>query len=261
MSRPGAAATSTAEQVYCSESHGFISPPKVGTRLPGPLPFDKRLLYDFGSAPRGGVLKNTLRWRVPAQEKRRCSASSRRQGGVQMGVYSGIELANADLVIDAVYEGVLRANGTYADPLNRLVHVSSRGGFRYRGTKNAPTLVVLTSSLAEPDWPDELDAATGRFVYYGDNREPGRELHSTGRFGNHLLRIIFDRLHLGQRHLCPPVLVFHIATRQACVHFPRFGSSWVRRRSSNPGSGGDLEVSSRSAFPELSRDLHHFDSP
>ena len=125
-----------------------------------------------------------------------------------MGVYSGIELANADLVIDAVYEGVLRANGTYADPLNRLVHVSSRGGFRYRGTKNAPTLVVLTSSLAEPDWPDELDAATGRFVYYGDNREPGRELHSTGRFGNHLLRIIFDRLHLGQRHLCPPVLVF-----------------------------------------------------
>ena len=43
-----------------------------------------------------------------------------------MGVYSGIELANADLVIDAVYEGVLRANGTYANPLNRLVHVSSR---------------------------------------------------------------------------------------------------------------------------------------
>ena len=125
-----------------------------------------------------------------------------------MGVYSESELDDADLIVDAVYEGVAQANGSYADPLNRLVHVSSRGGFRYRGTKDAPTLVVLTSSLAEPDWPDELDATTGRFVYYGDNREPGRELHATGRFGNHLLRVIFDRLHLGQRHLCPPVLVF-----------------------------------------------------
>ncbi|MDL1862227.1 restriction endonuclease [Betaproteobacteria bacterium PRO7] len=125
-----------------------------------------------------------------------------------MTVFAGNELETADLIVDALYEGILRENRTYADPLNKLVNVSNRGGFRYRGTKDAPTLVVLTSNLAEPDWPDELDAPTGRFVYYGDNRKHGRELHETGRYGNHLLRIMFDCLHLGHRHLCPPVLIF-----------------------------------------------------
>lgn len=112
------------------------------------------------------------------------------------------------LRIDLVYEGVRQPNGRYADPLSRLVNVCNQGGFRYRGTKDNPTLIVLTSNFAEPDWPDELDSATGRFVYYGDNRAPGQKLHETGRSGNHLLRVVFDRLHLGQRHLCPPILVF-----------------------------------------------------
>src|SRR3989304_1981613 len=104
-----------------------------------------------------------------------------------MTVFTARDLESADLVVDAVYEGIPRSNGTYADPLNHLVNVANQGGFRYRGTKDIPTLVVLPSSRAEPDWPDELDAATGRFVYYGDNQEHGRELHATGRFGNHLL--------------------------------------------------------------------------
>ena len=122
------------------------------------------------------------------------------------------------LRVDAVYEGVRQPNGNYADPLNRLVNVANQGGFRYRGTKDNPALIVLTSNFAEPDWPDELDSATGRFVYYGDNREPGRELHETGRSGNHLLRTVFDHLHLGRRHLCPPILVFAaLRTKRAFV--------------------------------------------
>ncbi len=112
------------------------------------------------------------------------------------------------LRIDVVYEGIKRSDGRYADPLNRLVNVSNYGGFRYRGTKDKPTLIVLTSNFLEPDWPDELDSATGRFVYYGDNRIPGRDLYGTGRFGNHLLHVLFDHLHHGRRHLCPPILVF-----------------------------------------------------
>ena len=120
------------------------------------------------------------------------------------------------LRIDVVYEGVRNPSGLYSDPLNRLVNVSNQGGFRYLGTKNKPTLIVLTSNFAEPDWPDELDSATGSFVYYGDNRTPGQELHKTGRFGNHLLRVVFDHLHLGRRHLCPPILVFEsLRTKRA----------------------------------------------
>ncbi len=122
------------------------------------------------------------------------------------------------LRVDVVYENFRQPSGTYADPLNRLVNVANQGGFRYRGTKDNPTLVVLTSNFAEPDWPDELDSATGRFVYYGDNRKPGQELHETGRFGNHLLRAVFNHLHLGRRHLCPPILVFAaLRTKRAFV--------------------------------------------
>lgn len=86
--------------------------------------------------------------------------------------------------------------------------MSRQGGFRYRGTKARPTLLVLTSNLAEPEWLDQLDETTGTFIYYGDNRHPGRLLHDTPRFGNQLLRQIFDWAHLGQRHLVPPILIF-----------------------------------------------------
>lgn len=95
-----------------------------------------------------------------------------------------------------------------ADPLVKLLGVSRQGGFRYRGTRNDPSLLVLTSNLAEPDWPDELDPTTGRFIYYGDNRHPGRQLHDTPRFGNQLLRSIFDLAHKDCRHKVPPILLF-----------------------------------------------------
>jgi hypothetical protein len=35
----------------------------------------------------------------------------------------------------------------------------------------------------------------GQFVYFGDNKTPGHELHETGRGGNRILRRIFDLLH------------------------------------------------------------------
>ena len=95
-----------------------------------------------------------------------------------------------------------------ADPLVPLVGVSRQGGFRYRGSSTNPTILVLTSNLAEPEWPDQLDEGTGTFIYYGDNRRPGQLLHDTPRYGNQLLRQIFDWAHLGQRHLVPPILIF-----------------------------------------------------
>lgn len=125
-----------------------------------------------------------------------------------MTLFSGEKLTQVDLIIDAVYAGYKTDRGGIADPLVPLVGVSRQGGFRYRGTKERPTLLVLTSNLGEPEWPDQLDETTGTFIYYGDNRHPGRLLHDTPRFGNQLLRQIFDWAHLGQRHLVPPILVF-----------------------------------------------------
>jgi hypothetical protein len=125
-----------------------------------------------------------------------------------MTIYTGEDLAKVDLVVDAIYRGYTTDKGGVADPLVKLVGVSRQGGFRYRGTNEKPTLLVLTSNLAEPDWPDELDPTTGRFVYYGDNRQPGQQLHETPRFGNSLLKYIFDCTHNGQRDKVPPILIF-----------------------------------------------------
>lgn len=125
-----------------------------------------------------------------------------------MNVFSNDALGTVDLLVDAVYKGYKTEKGGIADPLVKLVGVSRQGGFRYRGTRSRPSLLVLTSNLAETEWPDELEPTLGRFVYWGDNRRPGHQLHDTPRFGNLLLQGLFSDAHNGRRHLIPPILVF-----------------------------------------------------
>ena len=119
------------------------------------------------------------------------------------------ELSSADLDVDAIYEGGRRGNAA-DDPLRLLVNVSNQGGFRYRGSLEALELVVLTSSLNDPDWPDALDKETGILTYYGDNKRPGSGLHDTPRNGNELLRRVFENAHrdVDGRRKVPPILVF-----------------------------------------------------
>ena len=89
------------------------------------------------------------------------------------------QLATSDLFVDAKYEGGRFGNAA-DDPLPSLLRVDSQGGFRYRGKVAGKLhILVLTSSLADPDWPDSIDRETGVFTYYGDNKKPGRELHDT----------------------------------------------------------------------------------
>ncbi len=118
------------------------------------------------------------------------------------------DIHNADLQVDAIYQGKREGNAG-DDPLPRLLKVSNSGGFRYRGSLDALELVVLTSTLKDPDWPDTLDLETGVYTYYGDNKKP-RSLDKTPRKGNKLLNRIFNLAHSGVegRRQVPPVLVF-----------------------------------------------------
>jgi Restriction endonuclease AspBHI N-terminal/Restriction endonuclease len=120
-----------------------------------------------------------------------------------------LELRHADLMVDKVYEGGRSGNAS-DDPLPHLIGVSNQGGFRYIGSKGAPRLAVLTTTLRNLDWPDSLDPETGIFSYFGDNKKPGHELHDTPRFGNLLLRDMFERAHGSNvdRAMVPPVLIF-----------------------------------------------------
>src|SRR4051812_26670553 len=69
--------------------------------------------------------------------------------GVRLNFFTGAELDTADLLVDAVYSGYKTEKGGVVDPLTKLVGVSRQGGFRYRGTRERPTLLVLTSNLSE----------------------------------------------------------------------------------------------------------------
>lgn len=133
-------------------------------------------------------------------------------------------LSGADLILDAVYEGG-RAGNAGDDPLGPLLGVSNQGGFRHLGRREQPYLLVITSSMAEPDWPDSLDLETGLFTYYGDNRKPGLDLHDTPRWGNRMLRDLFSRTHAtpSRREEVPPVLIFRTAGTYRDVRFLGLG--------------------------------------
>ncbi len=126
-----------------------------------------------------------------------------------MTVFTASELATADLVVDATYQG-RRGGNAGDDPLGPMLQVSNSGGFRYRGSIDRLSMVVLTTSMADPDWPDALDQETGLFTYFGDNKRPGRGLHDTPRRGNDLLRRVFDLAHgsAADRSRVPPIFVF-----------------------------------------------------
>ena len=124
-------------------------------------------------------------------------------------------LTSADLRVEAVYEGGIAGNSS-DDPIGKLIPVGNQGGFRFAGSLKGDNLrlVVLYTSGADPDWPDVLDRETGLFTYFGDNREPGRELHDTRRGGNAILRRCFHRLHGSppEREKVPPFLIFNKAS-------------------------------------------------
>ena len=131
------------------------------------------------------------------------------------------KLRYADLVVDSVYGGSRYGNAS-DDPLPSLLGVDNGAGFRHLGKRpNADTikLLALKSSLRDPDWPDELDHENGIFTYYGDNRKP-RDLHSTPRQGNLILKNLFDARHQsGPIHRFPPIFVFANAGQYRDVRF------------------------------------------
>ncbi|MBZ9716846.1 restriction endonuclease [Mesorhizobium sp. AD1-1] len=120
------------------------------------------------------------------------------------------QLSSSDLHVDAIYQGGRKGNAG-DDPLPTLMRVDSQGGFRYRGkVKGKLEMLVLMTSMNDADWPDDLDAETGIFTYYGDNKKPGRDLHDTGRDGNLILKTIFEDSRSGAegRGVVPPIFLF-----------------------------------------------------
>lgn len=125
-------------------------------------------------------------------------------------VFSYEELPNADLIVDAIYEGKIGGQLSGEALSHLLPGIGNLGGFRAAGRGYDKRFVVLFTSGEDRDWPDHLDTNSGRFLYYGDNKRPGHELHDTQPGGNRILRHVFDLLHDSppQRRRIPPFLIF-----------------------------------------------------
>jgi Restriction endonuclease AspBHI N-terminal/Restriction endonuclease len=118
-------------------------------------------------------------------------------------------LSSSDLIVDAVYEGGGSGNAA-DDPISKvLTGAGNQGGFRAAGRGPDKKFVVLYTSGEDSDWPDTLDLSTGQFIYFGDNKTPGHELHQT-RGGNQILRTAFEFLHgsAAMRAKVPPFFIF-----------------------------------------------------
>lgn len=116
----------------------------------------------------------------------------------------------SNLFVDAIYES--SHDGLLAgEPLSKLLPgLGNMGGFRPSGRGEDKNLVVLFSTGEDKDWPDTLDLNTGQFIYFGDNKTPGHEIHETQKGGNKILRRVFELLHASppNRSLISPFLIF-----------------------------------------------------
>lgn len=131
---------------------------------------------------------------------------------------SGSELSD-ELRVDESY----RNTNNWKDPRDRfnVFFRSSDGrgipnaqGFRPKSIKGGSTAIedcgfcLLVTNYDQTEWPDSLDSETGLFVYFGDNRQPGKQLDKTTIGGNRLLEKVYDLLHKGERDSICPFLCF-----------------------------------------------------
>lgn len=127
-----------------------------------------------------------------------------------MNIVSFENLPSSDLVVDAIYESS-HDGQLSGEPLSKLLPgLGNMGGFRPAGRGEDKNLVVLFSTGENKDWPDTLDLNTGQFIYFGDNKTPGHEIHDTQKGGNKILRRVFELLHAAppDRSKIPPFLIF-----------------------------------------------------
>ena len=137
--------------------------------------------------------------------------------------YQFNELEKADLYIDAIYKGGATSDWS-SEPLHKLLpKCGIARGFRYvnRSDRSGKTAyVVLYTSLEELEWPDYLDEETGIFRYYGDNRQPGKDILDTKAKGNALLENVFNSLNNKESlKEIPPFLIFKKTGNKRDVQF------------------------------------------
>lgn len=130
--------------------------------------------------------------------------------------FEDINDLSTKLIIDCVYEHG-KPWSLSNDALSKLMKVKNVGGFR---TKSGLKYVVLYSTNSDIYWRDELDTEQGLYIYYGDNKKPGVDIHAP--YGNRVLKDIFEYAEsndLEIRKKIPPVFLFESDREHGGVKF------------------------------------------
>ncbi len=120
-----------------------------------------------------------------------------------------------NLVVDKIYKPHSSLKGAEADPISNIFGVANMGGFRKRVFKNGKEkevrFVVLYTTWEDLYWHDEIDEELGIYIYYGDNKTAGSDLHNTSLKGNTFLKDVFEYAasdDFDVRLKIPPIFVF-----------------------------------------------------
>ncbi|OGS55130.1 MAG: hypothetical protein A2Y20_04925 [Firmicutes bacterium GWF2_51_9] len=130
---------------------------------------------------------------------------------------SGNLIVGTKLIVDCIYEEKENSHNMSGSILDKLMKVKNQGGFRYRGKINPFDIkyVVLFTTYEDKYWQDKFDEEIGVFIYYGDNKSPGCDLHGTNLHGNEILRDSFfyaSQNNVLDRRKVPPFFVFEKTT-------------------------------------------------
>ena len=132
----------------------------------------------------------------------------------EIPVYNKIPVeqrSNWHFYIDAVYKANPNAKNLGGEVLSKLLPVGNQGGFRFVGSATEPLFIALFTSGEDVYWRDDFNSALGIFLYYGDQKQPGKGLTDTKFKGNLILEKIFERAcsdDINERKKIPPIFVF-----------------------------------------------------
>lgn len=134
-------------------------------------------------------------------------------------LFSALDKSN--LEVGCVYAGGSAGNAG-DDPIARLLLGSGNmGGIRIAGRQEQRRFIVLYTSGKDPDWNDHLDRTSGQLTYFGDNKDPDKDLHDPK--GNQALRDCFRLLMQADRHQIPPFFLFILHPLPESKRAVRFG--------------------------------------